>query len=732
MNFKKALALLLVMACIFAMLAGCASTPPEETLPTNEQSEETEETKSTSNTTPDIDEDEDEEKAPVNPDVELKNLGVDVNAAGIGNGRFDGETTNTDFTVTYISGTENAYSYDEATKTLTFNALSADSAYSISGRLNGSIVINVGEGFKLDLQLAGLALRSSSASPILINSAKEITLSANSGTKSYVYDERDSASSTPASIHSNADLTVCGDGELFIQSAKNNGIQSVKSLQISSLSLVIECQAYALKGDESVTLKNCSTLLVAKSGDAIKTEATDISQATNQQNGTVSVLGGTHNIFASNDGIEAAYDVIVDYGSITNKANETKIVNTVLNVYTDTYSSYTDASAHDKPDLEVRPLYVCSTNAEYKYSVKLSTEDESKSEWVDPTFHESIGSSRRTYYTYKFYAKPEYTKMTVYIYSKDQALQNEETYTAKSNLVAIDSKSDTYRYSNRRWEWKTYESLVQNGSSNTPANPNEVEYSATGMRAANSVTVIAGTIKINSVGNAISANNQVPLDSKKIPTGNIAINGGDITITSKCNGVSSSGALAINGGIIKVLEAYEGIKATTITIKDGDISVISASNGFSATAKSGTGFTVSGGRIYVYAGAHGISSSSTASYTAITFDGGDIVIIAPAEKKSPIYSDGGYTYTDGRILAIMSKEGTRTDATHFYSFSQVGKFQEIELTENTYATVIVDEEIVVSAKVPITLSATIIYIGDKTVEFSSAQSSEYGEIYWRE
>jgi hypothetical protein len=81
--------------------------------------------------------------------------------------------------------------------------------------------------------------------------------------------------------------------------------------------------------------------------------------------------------------------------------------------------------------------------------------DESKSEWVNPVFYESFKNRNRTYYTYKFYVKPEYTKMQVFVYTKDQDQQNEEKYDIKSNLVDIKSDSDTYRYSNKRWEWKT-------------------------------------------------------------------------------------------------------------------------------------------------------------------------------------------------------------------------------------------------------------------------------------
>lgn len=738
MSFKKILAFVLVFACIFTALASCGPAQEDETSPTDTQTEEV--TQSDTSNSTDISALDTDEEQIVNPDIELENLGIDLEDAGINNGKFDGETTNTDFTVTYISGTENAYKYDDSTKTLTFSSLSTHSVYSISGKFNGNIVIDIGDDYVLELELAGLSLRSSSANPILINNGKEVLISAKKDTKNYIYDERTSINDTDGkafggSIHSKAALTFGGMGELFVQSLNNNGIQTETDLYVSDLALVVECKDKALNGKNSVTLKNCSTLLVAKSGDAIKTEVTDLSKDINQQNGTVSILGGTHNIFASNDGIEAAYDVIVDYGSFADEVTkETKTVDTILNIYTDSYSPYTDSTAHEKPELETRPLYVCYTSDGYKYSVKLSTADGSKSEWVDPTFHESIKSGRRTYYTYKFYVKPIYTKMQVFLYSKDQALQNEETYASKSEVVTIDTNSDTYRYSNRRWEWKNYSSLTGGSSANSSANPNAVSYSAKGIRGTNSITVKAGTINISAVDNAIGTNNQVILDSGKTPTGDITVNGGDITVKTKCNGLNSNGAIVINGGAIKILEAFEGIKGNVIKVTDGDISVTSINDGFSATAKTGTGITIDGGLIYVYSGAYGINASSSASYAAILFNGGNVVIIAPEAGKSAIYSDGGYNYKDGSILAILNKEGKRDSTTHYYSFSHVGKIQDLDLVENTYASVEIDGDIIVSAKIPKTFSATVVFIGGKTVQISSYENIDVttnsNGVYW--
>ena len=124
MKLKKTLAITLIAACVFTMLTACNPSQKDDQMQTEDQSEESQQTESVTTNTPN---DTVEEENSFTPDVVLKNLGEDLNASGIGNGKFDGDTTNTDFTVTYISGTKNAYEYDDSTKTLTFSSLSTHS-----------------------------------------------------------------------------------------------------------------------------------------------------------------------------------------------------------------------------------------------------------------------------------------------------------------------------------------------------------------------------------------------------------------------------------------------------------------------------------------------------------------------------------------------------------------------------------------------------------------------------
>ena len=78
-------------------------------------------------------------------------FGESLNDLGAYEGYFEGESTA--ITVTCISGTQNAYKLEGTT--LTFTAIGEESVYAISGTLKGNIVIDVGDGYKFDLELQG-------------------------------------------------------------------------------------------------------------------------------------------------------------------------------------------------------------------------------------------------------------------------------------------------------------------------------------------------------------------------------------------------------------------------------------------------------------------------------------------------------------------------------------------------------------------------------------------------
>lgn len=254
--------------------------------------------------------------------------GEDLGDLGAWDGLFDGTANNVE--IKCISGTPGCYKVEG--NTIVFTPVSAESVYSISGELSGNIMINTGDAHKFELELSGFSLVSDSVNPISVLSGDEVSIQAKKDTKNYIYDLReaipeDDTDSISAAIHSEVDLEISGKGELSVVSKNNNGIHSKKDLQVKNLSLTVSCKDNALKGNDSVELENAIATLIATVGDCIKTKNSDISNKGNQR-GIVSFLGGSYEIYAACDGIDAAYDVVVKDGSIS--------------IFTDSFSAYTE------------------------------------------------------------------------------------------------------------------------------------------------------------------------------------------------------------------------------------------------------------------------------------------------------------------------------------------------------------------------------------------------------
>ena len=107
-------------------------------------------------------------------------------------------------------GTKNAYRLEG--NTLTFTALSEDSVYSVSGRLRGNLVIDVGEAHRLDLEFKNFSLVSPTQCPVVILSGDRVSLTAKKDTKNYIYDLRaaeEEGETLSGAVHSEVDLEIC-------------------------------------------------------------------------------------------------------------------------------------------------------------------------------------------------------------------------------------------------------------------------------------------------------------------------------------------------------------------------------------------------------------------------------------------------------------------------------------------------------------------------------------------
>ena len=641
--------------------------------------------------------------------------------------------------ITCLEGTDGCYTMNG--NTLTFTNVAADSIYTISGEFKGNIVIDIGDEYRFDLELHGLSFSSDSTSPVFVKSGDRVTITAKKGYQNYIYDLRaaleEGSSEKAAAIYSDVDLRIAGKGELTVVSENNNGIHSKKDLDVKNLTLTVQCADNALKGNDSVTLENATTTLIARVGDGIKTTKSDIS-GKGKQRGKISVMGGSHTIYAACDGLDAAYDVVID--------DET----TVINIFTDKYSDYSEEVTAVAEDV----YYIRFNSDDWKYSVKYyNSEDDFI--WVNPEYHSEVSGFRSSYYYYSFPKLQDYAKLQFFIYSADMEQGQETEYLAVTDYLSRNDEYDTFALTAQgnslSYGWTNYTTKVSEESGKPggfdggrgpggfgrpggfggpggfgEGNTDKGEYSTKGIKAANEIIINNGTVTIKAYDDAIHADNDTALENGEAATGNVTVNAGVLSLYSNDDGLHADGAVTVKGGEVSISHSYEGVEGSTVDISGGKVSVIATDDGINASTTTGTAVTVSGGEIYILCSGDGIDSNSRTSYEGIVFSGGDTLVISNSGMNSAIDTEKGYRYEGGRVVAAMPTGGMSQEALQCENFSDCGSRENIGLILGRYATVSVGDESVLTFQIPSGLNAMVVYLGssDATVSVETETTAE--------
>lgn len=547
----------------------------------------------------------------------------------------DGERETT-LTVTTLSGTAGTVTVSDGEIAVT--GLDADTVISLSGEFYGHIAVTGNALYSIELELSGLKLTSYDTAPVVSLGADKLKISAKKGTENYIYDMRTEVtdvSGISSAVYADCDTDIQGKGNLTVYSAENNGIHTKDDLEVKNLVLLVECEDNALKGNDSVTVLSGNITLIARSGDGIKTKNTDVS-ASGKQRGTVTISGGSVLIYAALDGIDAAYDVIIDERTAT----------VDIQIFTDSYSKYTEAEEG-------------TSSAVASYSVTAAGGRPGGGGFPGGGGGPGGGG------------------------------------------------------------------FPGGGGGGMPGegNSNKSDYSSKGIKAANVVSIAAGTITVKSHDDAVHAGTDDALDSGATPAGDVTVSGGNLTLFSDDDAMHADGNLTVTGGEISVIGCYEGLEGSTVSVSGGVVSVVSSDDGLNGTATSGTVISVSGGYVYVNAGGDGFDSNSRTSGTGIVFSGGRCVIISSGNSDSAIDTEAGYTYSGGYVLAIGNSGGMSSESTSSTpSFNTVGKSATARLTAGSYVTV----DGYVSYLVKSAQSALVVFLGDSaaTIGTSSSVSGE--------
>ena len=486
--------------------------------------------------------------------------------------------------------------------------------YTVTGLLSeGQIVVNADDNAEITIVLNGTSITCSNGSPIYIKNADNIKIKSEENTYNCIVDARaeaddnsDNSSSENgnAAIYAACDLKLVGKGALSVTGNYNNGIQSKDDISIKNVTIKVNAVNNAIKGNDEVAIESGEIIAISRKGDGIKTSNSSLSNK-GKQKGNVIISGGNIDIYAACDGIDAAYGV-----DVSGDGN--------LNIYTDTYSDYSEAVAADNSGSSASsvgtPPDMNNTQNNGNMGNPPDMNNSSSNSGNNPDMKGNFGGGNR----------------------------------------------------------------AANGmpGNNSSRNSSKKSYSTKGIKAESEINISGTAINISSTDDGIHANS----DSGVLETGEdgkgiISISGGTITISTGDDGIHADKELNITDGYINVLTSYEGLEAITINISGGQSFIYAADDGINACTGDGTStplIYITGGYVDVTTGSgdtDGIDSNG--SYT----QSGGMVFVkggsSSGQVSGSIDVDGNITITGGTCVALGGICETPVNSVNAYVFSSV-------------------------------------------------------------
>lgn len=550
--------------------------------------------------------------------------------------------------------------------------------YTVTGLLSeGQIVVNADDNAEITIVLNGTSITCSNGSPIYIKNADNVKIKSEENTYNCIVDARteaddnsDNSSSENgnAAIYAACDLKLVGKGALSVTGNYNNGIQSKDDISIKNVTIKVNAVNNAIKGNDEVAIESGEIIAISRKGDGIKTSNSSLSSK-GKQKGNVIISGGNIDIYAACDGIDAAYGV-----DVSGDGN--------LNIYTDTYSDYSEAVAADNSGSSASSSGSSISTPDSSTSTPGSSASNPDSSASNPSSSNqnqgssSKSSSNATMMTYTTTANTDNQNNGSVGTPHD--MNNAQNNGNMGNPPDMNNSSSN---SGNNPDMKGNfggRNRAANGmpGNNSSGNSSKKSYSTKGIKAESEINISGTAINISSTDDGIHANS----DSGVLETGEdgkgiISISGGTITISTGDDGIHADKELNITDGYINVLTSYEGLEAITINISGGQSFVYAADDGINACTGDGTStplINITGGYVDVTTGSgdtDGIDSNG--SYT----QSGGMVLVkggsSSGQVSGSIDVDGNITITGGTCIALGGICETPVNSVNAYVFSSV-------------------------------------------------------------
>ena len=225
-------------------------------------------------------------------------------------GKYENATAEIDFTNLSVSGSGVTISNNTVTIT------TGGTFYFTGTTTNGNIVVNASDDDEVIIVLDNCSITSTNTSAINVIEAKNVIVNVPEGAKSTIADSSNYTEFTEddepdACIFSKSDLVINGSGKLIVNANYKDGIASKDTLKILNTNIEITSADDAIRGKDCVSIKD-SNITIKSEGDGIKSTNTDT------EKGYIAISGGSLNIEAESDGIQAESIINISNNPIIN------------------------------------------------------------------------------------------------------------------------------------------------------------------------------------------------------------------------------------------------------------------------------------------------------------------------------------------------------------------------------------------------------------------------------
>lgn len=267
---------------------------------------------------------------------------------------------------------------------------------------------------------------------------------------------------------------------------------------------------------------------------------------------------------------------------------------------------------------------------------------------------------------------------TLDITAEKDGIQAETRLLVSGGKITISSGGGSINGSSGGAEWGAPGGQFNPTEDN--ANDTTTGDSAKGLKAGVDVTVLGGTINIDSADDSIHSNDR------------LTINGGDFVLASGDDGLHSDSTLEIKGGNLNITKSYEGIESAVLTFNDGNIHIVASDDGINAAGGTGdfgmggqpgqdnfAGSSdyhtyINGGYIYVDATGDGIDSNGP-----IDMAGGVVLVNGPTSNNNgALDCMSGFDLTGGFLVAVGSAGMAQAPSESSSQYSVMYTFESVQ------------------------------------------------------